>query len=79
EPTFRNINLALKTAGGKGWSHIYRVVIYFVDCMNDEGFEAMIRNLKKWMLDHRPPFNSFWVKELVLEGMRVEIEIVGHL
>ncbi|KAH6907411.1 endoribonuclease L-PSP, partial [Coprinopsis sp. MPI-PUGE-AT-0042] len=75
--TFRNVDLALKTAGGKGWSHVYRVVIYSVDCMNDEGFEAMIRDLKEWMLDHRSPFNLFGIKELALEGMRVEIEVVA--
>ncbi|KAH6907421.1 Endoribonuclease L-PSP/chorismate mutase-like protein [Coprinopsis sp. MPI-PUGE-AT-0042] len=79
DQAFNNVDLALKTAGGKGWSQVYRVVIYVVDGMNDEGFGAMIRNFKEWMPEHKPLFNLFGVKDLALEGMGVEIEVAAHL
>ncbi|KAH6907413.1 hypothetical protein BKA70DRAFT_1104495, partial [Coprinopsis sp. MPI-PUGE-AT-0042] len=49
DQSFRNIDLTLKTAGGKVWSHVYRVFIYALNGMNGKGFEAMVRSWKEWM------------------------------
>ncbi|KAH6906216.1 hypothetical protein BKA70DRAFT_1106573, partial [Coprinopsis sp. MPI-PUGE-AT-0042] len=62
-----------------GWSQVYRVVVSVADCMNDEGFAALIRNFKEWIPDHQPPFSLLRVKQLASEGMRVGIEVAVHL
>jgi enamine deaminase RidA (YjgF/YER057c/UK114 family) len=50
----------------------------YVTEMSDEVFEACTRNLKSWCPDHQPLLTCVAVKELGLEGMRVEIEVVAH-
>ncbi|KAJ1323462.1 Endoribonuclease L-PSP [Microdochium nivale] len=74
---FSNVELALKDAGGKGWSQVYRVNSYHVP-LNGEAMTAMVRNLKKWMPDHQPIWTCIGVTRLGEDDMRVEIEVVAH-
>ncbi|KAE8381922.1 Endoribonuclease L-PSP/chorismate mutase-like protein [Aspergillus bertholletiae] len=77
DQAFANVDLALRTAGGKGWSQVYRVNSYHVP-INNEALEAMVRNFKKWMPDHEPLWTCVGVTRLGEDDMRVEIEVVAH-
>lgn len=74
---FENVELCLKDAGGKGWSHVYRVNSYHVP-INNEAMDAMVRNFRKWMPDHQPLWTCVGVSRLGEDDMRVEIEVVAH-
>ncbi|PWY83367.1 L-PSP endoribonuclease family protein [Aspergillus heteromorphus CBS 117.55] len=69
DQAFANVELNLKNAGGKGWGQVYRVNSYHVP-INNEGLDAMVRNFRKYVLDHKPIWT--WL------DMRVEIEVVAH-
>ncbi|KAK8209351.1 endoribonuclease L-PSP [Phyllosticta capitalensis] len=77
DQAFANVDLTIKTAGGKGWSQVYRVNSYHVP-MNDEAMAAMVRNFKKWMPNHRPIWTCIGVPRLGDPEMKVEIEVVAH-
>ncbi|KAI1759239.1 putative L-PSP endoribonuclease family protein [Hypoxylon sp. FL1150] len=77
DQAFKNVELALKDAGGKGWSQVYRVNSYHVP-INNEAIEAMVRNFKQWVPDHEPIWTCVGVTRLGEDDMRVEIEVVGH-
>ena len=53
DQAFKNVELNLKNAGGKGWEQVFRVNSYHVP-INDEALEAMVRNFKQYMPDHEP-------------------------
>lgn len=71
------MDLALKTAGGKGWSQVYKVRSYHVP-LNGEALEAMCRNFKKWMPGHQPLYTCVGVQRLGEDDMRVEIEVEAY-
>ncbi|KAL3469806.1 Endoribonuclease L-PSP/chorismate mutase-like protein [Aspergillus californicus] len=77
DQAFANVELALKDAGGKGWSQVFRVNSYHVP-LNDEASNAMVRNFKKYMPDHQPLWTCIGVSRLGFDDMRVEIEVVAH-
>ncbi|CAG9978486.1 unnamed protein product [Clonostachys byssicola] len=77
DQAFRNVELNLIDAGGKGWSQVYRVVSYHVP-INNEALAAMVRNFKKYMPDHEPIWTCVGVTRLGEDDMRVEIEVVAH-
>ncbi|KAH7364666.1 endoribonuclease L-psp family protein [Rhexocercosporidium sp. MPI-PUGE-AT-0058] len=77
DQAFANVDLALKDAGGKGWSQVYKINMYAVDLLSEEGTALVIGNLKKWLPDHQPLLTFVGVKELAF-GMRIEIEVVAH-
>ncbi|KAK4466337.1 Endoribonuclease L-PSP/chorismate mutase-like protein [Cladorrhinum samala] len=77
DQAFSNVDLALKTAGGKGWCQVYKINIYLT--IIDEGVVgALVRNLQQWMPNHQPVMTAVGVAALGLEGMRVEIEVAAH-
>ncbi|KAJ4351176.1 uncharacterized protein N0V89_006515 [Didymosphaeria variabile] len=51
EQAFSNVQLALTTAGGKGWERVYKVRMY-INVRGDEGWtefgQHVARNMKKW-------------------------------
>lgn len=77
EQAFRNVDLALKMAGGKGWSQVFRVNSHHTDLTN-EVTALMSENFKKWMPDHQPIWTEIGVAKLGAEGMNVEIEVLAH-
>jgi enamine deaminase RidA (YjgF/YER057c/UK114 family) len=77
DAAFANVDLALKTAGGKGWSQVFRVNSYHVP-LNNEALEAMVRNLRKWCPDHAPIFTCVGVQRLGVDDMRVEVEVRAY-
>ncbi|CAI6340610.1 unnamed protein product [Periconia digitata] len=77
DQAFANVDLALKNAGGKGWSQVFRVNSYHVP-LNNEALAAMARNFKKWMPDHQPIWTAIGAARLGEDDMRVEIEVSAH-
>ncbi|KAK9332668.1 Endoribonuclease L-PSP/chorismate mutase-like protein [Lipomyces starkeyi] len=77
DQAFANVELALKTAGGKGWEQVYRINSYHVP-INNEALEAMVRNFKRYMPSHQPIWTCVGVTRLGEDDMRVEIEVVAH-
>lgn len=77
DAAFRNVELNLKHAGGKGWSQVYRVNSYHVP-INNEALDAMVRNFRVYMPDHQPIWTCVGVTRLGEDDMRVEVEVVAH-
>ncbi|KAH7065686.1 putative L-PSP endoribonuclease family protein [Paraphoma chrysanthemicola] len=77
QQAFANVDLALRDAGGKGWSQVFRVNSYHVP-LNNEALMIMVREFKKWMPDHNPIWTCVGVQRLGEDDMRVEIEVVAH-
>ncbi|KAI1025253.1 hypothetical protein LB504_010035 [Fusarium proliferatum] len=77
DQAFRNVELNLRDAGGKGWEQVYRVNSYHVP-INNEALEAMVRNFKHYMPNHEPIWTCVGVTRLGEDDMRVEIEVVAH-
>ncbi|KAI0452026.1 putative L-PSP endoribonuclease family protein [Xylaria acuta] len=77
DQAFANVDLALKTAGGKGWAQVYSVRSYHVP-LNNEAIEAVVRNFRAWCPDHQPLWTCIGVQRLGEDDMRVEIEVQAH-
>ncbi|KLU83888.1 endoribonuclease L-PSP [Magnaporthiopsis poae ATCC 64411] len=72
---FSNLDVALKDAGGKGLSQVYRLNAYLTDM--DRFLEPAGEAMKKWFPNHRPLLTAVGVASLALPGMHVEIEGVA--
>jgi enamine deaminase RidA (YjgF/YER057c/UK114 family) len=78
EQAFANVDACLRSAGGKGWSQVYRVNLYTTE-LSEELFTAWAAAMKKWAgEEHRPLLTGVAVAGLALPGMRVEIEVVAY-
>ncbi|CAG9947868.1 unnamed protein product [Clonostachys rosea f. rosea IK726] len=71
---FVNVDIALKDAGGAGWSQIHRVNSFHVQ-LDPVSQEPMIRNFKKWMPGSHPTWTCVHVGRLGGDSMWVEIEV----
>lgn len=79
DQAFANVDLALKAAGGKGWSQVYSVRSYHLP-LDEDATSAMVRNFQQWYgPEHRPIWTEIGVAKLGLESMRVEIEVEAFL
>lgn len=79
DQAFANVDLALKAAGGKGWSQVYSVRSYHLP-LDEDATSAMVRNFQQWCgPEHRPIWTEIGVAKLGLESMRVEIEVEAFL
>lgn len=76
DQAFANVDLALKDAGGTGWSQVFRVNSYHPP-LNNEALAAMTRNFKRWMPNHKPLWTCVGVARLAEDDMRIEIEVVA--
>ncbi|CAH0051430.1 unnamed protein product [Clonostachys solani] len=75
---FKNIDLALKDAGGKGWSQVYRITAYYIPDTQHEDLMHMCNNIKKWIPGKEPLLTCVGVAKLTMEGMFMEIEVAAH-
>jgi enamine deaminase RidA (YjgF/YER057c/UK114 family) len=78
EQAFKNVELALKDAGGKGWEQVYRVNSYHIP-LDEEAVAIMAAQLKKWMPSHQPIWTCVGVAQLGEKEMKVEIEVVAEM
>ncbi|CAI6089399.1 hypothetical protein V2G26_011355 [Clonostachys chloroleuca] len=74
---FKNVDLNLRDAGGKGWSQVFRINSYHTD-LTPEVTALMTENFRKWMPDHKPIWTQIGVKQLGVPDMNVELEVVAH-
>jgi enamine deaminase RidA (YjgF/YER057c/UK114 family) len=77
DQAFSNIDTALKDAGGRGISQVYRITSYHPKSCGD-AMPTMKANLLKWFPDHKPIWTAIGVENLGLPEMLVEIEAVAH-
>lgn len=70
--------LCAQTRGRKGVVAGLQDPGYLVH-VNEHVVGALVSNLKMWLPHHRPILTCVGVKELGLEGMRVEIEAEAHV
>lgn len=78
EQAFKNVDITLKDAGGKGWSQVYRVNSYHTH-LDKDVTRIMGELFGKWMPDHRPIWTEIGVKQLGDPKMHIEIEVVAHV
>jgi len=83
DQAYANVDLALRDAGGKGWSQVYKVNMYVLEAVmtDDAALQHVIENLKKWVPDHQPLLTAVGVAKLGAGSsgsMRIEIEVVAH-
>lgn len=76
DQAFRNVDMNLRFAGGKGWSQVYKVLTLSTSI--PEQHDAIVRNLKAWMADHAATWTEAGVSHLGAEGMRFEIEVEAY-
>lgn len=77
DQAFANVDIALKHAGGKGWSQVYSVMTYSTDIQAQH--ERIVENLKKWMPNHHAVWTELGVKELGGgPAMRIEIKVEAY-
>ncbi|RSL59613.1 hypothetical protein CEP51_013895 [Fusarium floridanum] len=77
DQAFANIDYNLKNAGGKGWSQVFKIRSYHTQ-LNEEAQDAMVRNFRKWMPDHKAVWTCVQVGRLGEDNMRVEIEVEAY-
>lgn len=76
DQAFRNVDMNLRFAGGKGWSQVYKVLTLSTSI--PEQHEAIVRNLKAWMPDHAATWTEAGISHLGAEKMRFEIEVEAY-
>lgn len=81
DQAFANIETVLKAAGSAGWSDVYLVRMFYVvkEVTREEYLALGGEIMRTWCVGHRPLLTAVEVKDLALEGMRVEIEVEAML
>jgi len=76
---FSNIDLAVRTAGGKGISQVYRITSYHTRLSTTpEATECMAKAVAKWFPGEKPIWTQIGVEALGLSEMFIEIEAVAY-
>lgn len=78
ERAFANVELALKTAGGKGWSEVYKINLFYLD-LDEEMMQVWRKTVEKWCPNHKPLLTATAAASLAIPGMHVEIEVAADL
>ncbi|OTA64889.1 putative L-PSP endoribonuclease family protein [Hypoxylon sp. EC38] len=76
DQAFENVDHALKHAGGKGWSQVYRIITYHTDIKATS--ERVVQNFRRWLPDHKPTWTMIGVTQLGLDTMHIEIEVQAY-
>lgn len=75
---FVNVDEILRLAGAEGgWRGVYQVRSYVVGIEEFDGavMTATVASLQKWCPEHKPLLTAVPVERLVLDGMRIEVEV----
>ncbi|KAL2759918.1 hypothetical protein ACRALDRAFT_1026717 [Sodiomyces alcalophilus JCM 7366] len=75
---FKNVDINLKSAGGKGWSQVYKVRLYVTD-LSDEFIGTFLKYLREAVPDHKPILTGVKVASLSGPDMRLEVEVSAHV
>jgi enamine deaminase RidA (YjgF/YER057c/UK114 family) len=71
---FKNVETALKMAGGKGWEEVYSVTTYHVP-LKHESLEVVSKYFKEYMPHHKPLWTAVGVPNLAEKEMQIEIVV----
>ncbi len=71
DQAFGNVDVALRQAGGKGWSQVYSIHAYLAPLDMHHAAPDLIRNLRKWCPDHKPLLTAVGVEKLASENMKL--------
>ncbi|KAK0372503.1 endoribonuclease L-PSP [Colletotrichum limetticola] len=79
DQAFENVDIALKEAGGQGWSQVFRIRLYALDeAWTEDGLGRMVENMKKWTPNHAPILTGIGASKLGQPGMRLEVEVSAY-
>lgn len=73
---FRNVELSLKAASGKGWGQTFCVTSYHVP-LNEETLQVCVENFKKYITDHQPVWTAVSLAALGSADGHIEIEVTA--
>ncbi|KAH7121402.1 endoribonuclease L-PSP, partial [Dactylonectria macrodidyma] len=76
-PAFFNIDHAMKSAGGKRMSQVFRITSYHPN-LRSEALGSVKENLERWFPNYKPIWTAVGVEKLVFEEMLVEIETIAY-
>lgn len=78
DQAFANVEIALKDAGGKGWSQVISIRTLHVGLDSEHG-AAVTRNLRKYSPDRPPIWTQYGVVALGHPAMKFEIEVEAYV
>jgi enamine deaminase RidA (YjgF/YER057c/UK114 family) len=70
---FQNVELALKSAGGK-WGEVFSINSYY-DPLSDEAPNITLKYIQLYLPDRKPLWNVFGVVNLAIPDMRIEVVV----
>jgi enamine deaminase RidA (YjgF/YER057c/UK114 family) len=70
---WKNVELALKAAGGKGWEEVYSVTTYHVG-LDDEALNTAAKYFKQYA-PHKPLWTVLGVAKLAQDEMIIEVVV----
>jgi len=77
ENIFKNVDLNLRDAGGKGWEQVFKVRLYATS-LEEENTGIFIRLLNQWLPDHAPILTVVQVTGLAGPNVHYEVEVEAH-
>lgn len=78
DQAFKNVETALKAAGGTGWKQVYRLNSYHIG-LDMETTRIMKECFEKYAGEHQFIWTEIGVAKLGAEGMVVELEVSAYL
>ncbi|KAL1890128.1 hypothetical protein Sste5346_008421 [Sporothrix stenoceras] len=79
DQAFANVDMVLKDAGcAGGWEQVFTVRSYHLN-LNKDAQDAMVRNFRKWMPNHKALWTCVGVTRLGEDNMTVEIEVIANI
>jgi enamine deaminase RidA (YjgF/YER057c/UK114 family) len=70
---FKNVEKALKDAGGKGFEEVYSITTYHCH-MDQESLEIAVKYVKEYM-KHKPIWTAVGVAALADKDMKIEVVV----
>ncbi len=77
EWAYKNVELAIKAAGGSGWDDVAVIRSYHIDL--DAQLDAFAEAWKSWMPNHQPLWTCVGVTRLGKPEMLFEIEVEAYV
>ena len=74
---FKNIDVAIKHAGGKGVTQVYRITSYHIE-ISSKVLGYFKKIMEKWIPHHKPVWTAEGQIKLGMDSMLVEIDAVTY-
>ena len=76
ELAFKNVDIALKHAGLKGWENVYLIRTYHTDI--DSSIKQIAEATRRWCPDNTPVWTAIGVAKLGNPKMLIEVEVEAY-